>query len=97
MAHTIEFWKSEDKVMVEYNLKTMELGEFMHLSDTAKILDMIYNKIILEFPKEVDFKQSKLEIVAFFIKRHFMEKDKAFDVLVLGNGNIVKFNSEKGD
>lgn len=95
MAHTLEFWKRDDTIMVEYNLKVMGMEEFASQPDARRILDLIYDKIVTMYPKEVDLKQDKGTLVAQFVKQHFLGKDKSLDVVLLGDGSVVKFSFDK--
>jgi hypothetical protein len=94
MAHTLEFWKSGDLVMVEFNLERHDLAAFLRLPQARNLLDLMYDKIVTEYQAEVDFKKDRMGILADFITRHFLSKDSSFDVIVLGNGQVVKFRTE---
>jgi hypothetical protein len=95
MAVTLEFWKSDDRIWVEFNLKKYQLPEFLALPAAAGIITRMYDKIIAEYRNEVDFNRERPEILAAFIKKHFLEKDKKFDVVILGNGDVVQFHAEE--
>ena len=97
MASTLEFWKDGDQIYVEFNLVKYAMPEFLRLEEASMLIDRMYGEIILNYKKDVDLDQPKLTVVAQFIMKYFLDKDRTFDVVILGNGDVVKFNLEKED
>ena len=95
MATTLEFWKQNEKIFVEYNKKVYIFQEFLKLPQAESILDMIYNKIVKEYYEEIKDTKNKGEAIGLFIKKHFLKKDGIFDVIILDDGKLVKFNIEE--
>lgn len=98
MAVTLEFWKQKalGVIYVSYNREVYKIRDFLGLSDAREIVDLMYRKIEMDYPYEV--KSSVMETVGEFIENHFLELDKQFDVVILGNGDRAKnvlFNIEK--
>ena len=56
---------------------------------------MIYNKIVKEYYEEIKDTKNKGEAIGLFIKKHFLKKDGIFDVIILDDGKLVKFNIEE--
>jgi len=94
MAVTLEFWQQHDKIYVEYNKKIFSFQEFLKLPQTQNILDKIYSKILNDYYEEVKTCKSKAEAIGFFIKKHFLKKDGIFDIVILDDGKLIKFNIE---
>jgi hypothetical protein len=95
MAVTLEFWKQNEKIFVEYNKKVYSFQEFLKLPQAENILDIIYNKITREYFDEIKDIKNKGEAIGSFIKRHFLKRDGIFDVVILDDGKLVKFNIEE--
>ncbi len=98
MVQTIEFYKKAGRLFVDYNGKDLRLFEFMELPEGRKIINKMYQKIFIEYNKEiehlVDNMNHKGEVVGAFINKFFLKKEVPFDVIILGNGNVIKFNLE---
>jgi hypothetical protein len=94
MATTLEFWKQHDKIFVEYNKTVYSFNDFLKLPNSQPILDIIYNKIMKDYYSEIKDCKNKSEAIGLFIKNHFLKKDGLFDVIILEDGKLVKFNLE---
>ena len=79
----------------EYNSKCYTFKDFIKLSQGQFIINSMFEKIVLDYPNEIDSKKSKGEIVGLFIKNHFLKKDKIFDVIIYNEGKVIKFNLEE--
>lgn len=95
MAHTLEFWKTDDKIFVEFNLKKYGLAEFLELPEAVIIINRIYDKIVVDHRESVTPGADRMAVVAGFIKENFLQKDNSMDVVILGNGSVVKFDLER--
>jgi len=95
MAVTLEFWKQKDKILVEFNKKVFSFQDFLKLPQAESILNQIYNKIVKDYYEEIKDAKTKGEAIGYFIKKHFLKKDGIFDVIILDDGKIVKFNIEE--
>ena len=95
MALTIEFWKQGENIYVEFNKNVYNFQEFLKKNESQIIIDSIYNKIIKDFTDEARGCKNKFEVVGKFIKNHFLKKDNLFDVVILDDGKVVKFNLEE--
>ncbi len=95
MAITVEFWKQSDKLFVEFNKKIYNFTQFIKLSEAQYVIELIYNKILTEYPKESFPDNNMCHVVGTFIKNHFLKKDNLFDLIILEDGKTVKFNFEE--
>jgi hypothetical protein len=94
MADLVEFWAQRGKIFVEHNSKIYLFTDFLKTREGKSIIDIMFREIVLKYPDEIKDKKSKWEIVGNFIKKHFLKKDKIFDVVIHNDGKVVKFNFE---
>ncbi len=99
MPTTIEFFKKANTILVIYNHQQMTLMDFLKNQDISELLNSMYHKIFTDYyaliNSEVKNMSIKSEVVAAFIKKFFLKKDFAYDVILFGEGNRMKFNLEK--
>lgn len=97
-AVNIEFFKKGSKIRVEMNNQIMGLADFLRRNDTKLIIELMYNKIVIDYPYERSGK-NKYEVVGNFIKKHFLLNDGIYDVRILsgtsGNYRTIYFNLEE--
>lgn len=96
---SVEFYEKSGKIRVQYNKKDFSLEEFLVLPEGKQILQKMYYKIITEYDDmikgKVKDRNNKGEVVGVFIKNYFLEPDKSYDVVILGEEEVMKFNLEK--
>jgi hypothetical protein len=108
---TLEFSKSNDRIMVNYNFETISLGDFCRLADAKEVLIIICNAIRRQYKEENPCSNpvciqtihkgmvkcnDYMETVGAFIKNHFLKSDIVFDVIISDNSDHVDFNLENG-
>ncbi len=95
MAECVEFWKHKNNIFVEYKSNSYSLKSFLKLPQSKMIIEAIYKKIVYNYPQELKKNKNKYTIAGNFIKKHFLKKDKIFDVIIHNCGYVVKFNLEE--
>lgn len=106
-AATLEFYVSNDEIRVMYNLKKISFSEFLALDGTKPLIQKICKAIKKQYPDENtcqdqfcmktdqgDFQCHSGSIVGKFIKKHFLKRDKFFDLLISENSDYVRFFPE---
>ncbi len=95
----MEFYKKAGYIFVEYNEKEILLENFLKLPESKRIVHKIYHKIFTNYLDEIEYEVENIshkgEVVGVFIKKYFMKKEHPYDVILLDNGNVVRFNLEK--
>jgi hypothetical protein len=96
MAITLEFWKSKplNTICVNFNQGTFPLRDFLLMDDAKKVVKAMYKKIERDYTSEL--KDTIPGTVGEFIKKHFLDYDKNYDVVILGeepNWSVI-FNIE---
>jgi hypothetical protein len=84
MAVTLEFWKSKslNSICVNFNRETYSLRDFLLLDDAKQVVKAMYKKIEQDYTNEL--KDTIPATVGEFIKKHFLDYDKNYDVVILG-------------
>ena len=98
-AFTIEFFKSNNRILVDYNRKIYSLINFLRLPETKYLINIMYKYIMENYKYDwimsLKNKKNVIEIVGEFIKNHFIKYTKKLDVFITNNGKNVKFNVEE--
>lgn len=96
---SIEFYQKSGQIYVEFCEQKYPLAEFLQIPDAQFILNEMYHKIVTEYIDHIKTQikniDNKGEVLGIFIKNNFLEKDKTYDVVVLGNGSVMNFNLEE--
>jgi hypothetical protein len=98
MTTNLEFYRRDGSIYVEYKDKEWPMAEFLKLEEAKKIINRMYQKILMDYNDEikqlVQNVSIKGEVVGAFIKKYFLKANKTFDVVIYEESNLVKFNLE---
>lgn len=102
MLNSLEFYKTHHGIFVDFNdTKNIPFKTFLTLPKAQNFIKKMYIEIITKYKKEikeeVDDTNNIGLVVGTFINKHFLEKDKTYDVVILGgseSGEVIKFNLE---
>ena len=88
----LEIYKKNGIPYLLYNNRNYSFQDFLKLQEAKSIIIDIYEAIKKQYPQYVFNTYNMFQAVGKFIDDHFKTNDGITDVLILSNGDVVKFH-----